>query len=168
MRWSLDGLNLMAIRGGSTIFEILATKDVFFKVYEEVLGLLDFLAFFRYHFDFGGSNAYNWLSNKETQPDPGTCFSNSKKQVVSKWAGLKNKHPFPMEKKHIHAIFFWEPLFVYFRSPRGPKKKNMNSEAQPPSAIAASITWPTSWPSQPSEGFLGGNPSEVFEGSMVF
>lgn len=104
-------------------------KRCFFQGLWRGVGPFRFFAFFWYHFYFGGSNAYNWLSNKENQPLD--LFFKLKKPVVSKWAGLKNKHPLPMEKKTFTQSFFWAPLFGLFRSPRGQQKNPSNSEAQP-------------------------------------
>ena len=125
MRWSLDGSNLMAIRDGSTIFEILATKDVFFKVYEEVLGLLDFLHFFGITFTLEDETPLIDFQIKKT--NPWTCFSNSKNKLFQNGRVWKIIH-YPW-KKHSRNDFLGAS-FCLFRSPRGPKK-NMNLKPNP-------------------------------------
>ena len=96
----------------------------FFKVYEEVLGLLDFLHFFFITFTLEDETPLIDFQIKKTNPTPGLLFQTQKKQVVSKWAGLKNKTKTSIipwkKKKTMHAIIFGggHPLFwVLFRSP---------------------------------------------------
>ena len=85
-------------------------KMFFFKVYEEVLGLLDFLHFFGITFTLEDETPLIDFQIKKTNPTPGLLFQTQKKQVVSKWAGLKNKTKtsiIPWKKKTtIHPIYF--------------------------------------------------------------
>ena len=112
-------------------------KRCFFQGLWRGVGPFRFFAFFRYHFYFGGWNSINWLSNKENQPLD--LFFKLKKPVVSKWAGLKNKHPLPMEKKKHSPNHFFGHLFLVYLDHLGANKKTHRIPKPNPSAIC--LVW---------------------------
>ena len=154
-------------------------KMFFFKVYEEVLGLLDFLHFFGITFTLEDETPLIDFQIKKTNPLD-FFFQTQKKQVVSKWAGSekqnKNIH-YPMEKKkktmHAHHFFGGHPLFwVLFRSPpQGPnhQKKPIESPFRPtrhppilgggPASLGQRIDLRS-----PPRGFLGKHPKSLVSG----